>query len=280
MLKVRILAAICLVSGSIFGSANAEPATKSVDLKDASAAAEDWKFVVTTTDRTLPADPDTDWDEDKTESCYAMWKGGTPDPEITCTFSTAATAIPEWEGAPATVGFQRHFGRAEVVYAASGAPFFLVATYSEPSVNGSRARSTILFAYDRSSASFHAAFAAVVGTNNNQEIRFVQNGPLTGDVIVIQPGVFRHGSRPYGYDVSVFRPSDCCSYSQVLRYRSMTSYGDGNKLAVIDAEMAEILRQLGHWKAGMPLPQPERRPDGCDTLKLVRGVEWCASATP
>jgi hypothetical protein len=61
-------------------------------------------------------------------------------------------------------------------------------------------------------------------------------------------------------------------YRQVLRYRSATQYGDGNPLAVIDSEMPNILRRLGMWRAGQPLPAPR----GCKRPHLIKDALWCS----
>jgi hypothetical protein len=97
---------------------------------------------------------------------------------------------------------------------------------------------------------------------------------LAGDIIVEEPADFEHGPRPYAYAIGVYGLKDGRSYSEILRYRSITSYGDGNRLSVIDAEMPEILRQLNLWKRGQSLPIPERLPQRC-TVTLKKGVEWC-----
>lgn len=58
----------------------------------------------------------------------------------------------------------------------------------------------------------------------------------------------------------------------MLRYRSVTRYGDGNALAVIDSDMPALQRRLGLWRPGQPLPVPDR----CPAPRLVRGELWCA----
>jgi hypothetical protein len=65
---------------------------------------------------------------------------------------------------------------------------------------------------------------------------------------------------------------DGSAYRQILRFRSATHYGDGNPLAVIDAEMPNIEKRLGLWHAGQPLPLPAK---GCAKPHLVKSVLWC-----
>jgi hypothetical protein len=131
--------------------------------------------------------------------------------------------------------------------------------------------STFLFAYDRKAERFRAVFFNMMGRNNNQEARFVENGPLRGSVIVAYPT----NDAPFGYFVEVYQRVSDSEYSRVLRYRGNTGYGDGNPLAVIDSEMPETLRRLGLWKTGDELPIPPSLPGGCTRLVMRKGVEWC-----
>jgi hypothetical protein len=48
-------------------------------------------------------------------------------------------------------------------------------------------------------------------------------------------------------------------------------------MAVIDSEMPEILRHLGLWHPGDPLPVPSHLPEGCKHLVLRHQEEWCKS---
>lgn len=80
----------------------------------------------------------------------------------------------------------------------------------------------------------------LTGRNNNQETRFVERGPLQGNVIVDYPTQ----DAPYTYWIEVYNAGESSQYVQILRYRGRTGYGDGNPLAVADSEMPEILRRL------------------------------------
>jgi hypothetical protein len=137
--------------------------------------------------------------------------------------------------------------------------------------NGNCGVSTFLLAYDRNTEEFRVVFFNMMGRNNNQEARFVENGSLLGSVIVAYPAT----DAPYGYFVEVYKRISDSEYSQVLRYRGNTGYGDGNPLAVIDSEMPETLRRLGLWKTGDALPVPPTMPRGCTRLVTRKGVEWC-----
>ncbi|MGA9070874.1 MAG: hypothetical protein WB424_11500 [Terracidiphilus sp.] len=130
---------------------------------------------------------------------------------------------------------------------------------------------TALYTYDKNNDRFIRVFLNLTGRNNNQETRFVESGPLQGDVIVNYPTE----NAPYTYWIEVYRAGDSGQYSQILRYRSLTGYSDGNPLAVADSEMPEILQRLGLWKPGDPLPVPAHMPQGCRHLFMRLGEEWC-----
>src|SRR3982750_1815685 len=102
-----------------------------------------------------------------------------------------------------------------------------------------------------------------------QEIRLVKAGPLAGAVISNNPA----DNAPFGYWINVYRASAGGDYRQILHYRSATRYNDGNPLAVIDSEMPNILRQLGLWRAGPPLPPPPRPGPRAPPLKSEL---WCS----
>jgi len=138
-------------------------------------------------------------------------------------------------------------------------------------VNGNCLVSTFLFAYDRKADKFRVVFFNMTGRNNNEETRFVENGPMLGSIVVAYPT----NNAPFTYFVEVYKRMSDSDYSRVLKYRGKTGYGDGNPLAVIDSEMPETLRRLGLWKTGDPLPVPPRMPRGCTRLVMRKGVEWC-----
>jgi hypothetical protein len=160
-----------------------------------------------------------------------------------------------------------------VVYANQNksSPLLFVKVCGAAGGNGNCGIAAALYSYDKGTDRFVRVFLNLTGRNNNQDTRFVESGPLQGDVIVNNPTE----NAPYAYWIEVFRAGDSGQYERVLRYRSLTRYSDGNALAVADSDMPEILRRLGLWKAGDPLPVPPRRPAGCRDLFLRRGEEWC-----
>lgn len=150
----------------------------------------------------------------------------------------------------------------------SAAPLLLLQTASMHSGDGDQVVYTQLLAYQRAADRFAPIYQHATGRNNNQEVRFVAAGPLTGDVIAVDPTQ----DAPYGFWVVVSQLTPAYAYKQVLRYRSATHYGDGNPLAVIDSEMPNLEAHLGLWKPGAPLPAPAK----CAHPHLVRQELWCS----
>lgn len=135
--------------------------------------------------------------------------------------------------------------------------------------NGSQSRNARVIAYRPDKHRFEVIFDEALGTNNNQEARYIASGPLRGSMITVHP---MDGS-PFGYWVTVHRLEPGYRYRRVLRYPSATHYGDGNRLAVIDSEMPNIQQRLGLWKRGQPLPLPRGR---CPKPRLVKMELWCS----
>jgi hypothetical protein len=151
---------------------------------------------------------------------------------------------------------------------AGAPPLLMLVTASLHAGDGGQLVATQLFSYDRAGDRFERVFARSVGTNNNEEVRFVTSGPLAGDIVSAEPTQ----NAPYGYWIEVDALTPTVGYKQVLRYRSATHYGDGNRLAVIDSELPNTLQRLGKWKPGEPLPLPA---GACPKPHLVQGELWC-----
>ena len=174
------------------------------------------------------------------------------------------------------IAWEPHYLRvAKVVYprGQKAAPLLLIVTGSLNSGDGDQVVATELVRYDPARDAFERVFAQSTGHNNNQEIRFVTNGPLMGSVITAEP----QEHLPYGYWIVVSKATPTGIYRPVLRYRSATLYNDGNPLAVIDSEMPNIEERLGLWKPGAPLPAPRLTSDGKPCLKptLKHSELWC-----
>jgi len=163
-----------------------------------------------------------------------------------------------------------HFLRKfEIVHPRSEAnPLLLIRTTNLSSGDGSTGVLTQILSYDRKNDKFRRIYRQVVGSNGNEEVRYITSGPLKGDVITAEPTA----NAPYGYWVTVQKLTSDIEYRQILKYRSATHYGDGNSLAVIDSEMPNIERRLELWRPGRPLPLPA---SGCPHAKLVHSELWC-----
>jgi hypothetical protein len=184
---------------------------------------------------------------------------------------------------PPTTGEWRWFNtpfyvfNSKVVYVGAGAgdgvPALLLQLCGARSGDGNCEQATALYEYDRRGNSFHRVFLNLLeGSNENQAARFVESGPLRGDIIVDYPTF--NGSH---YWIEVYRPGPSERYVRVLRYRSHTGYGDGNGLAVADSEMPEILRRLGLWRPGGALPPPLFFSGAeCPHRVMRKGEEWCS----
>jgi hypothetical protein len=166
-----------------------------------------------------------------------------------------------------------HLLASRVVHASrnKSSPLLLVQVCGAESFDGDCGIATALYRYDRPAHRFIRVFLNVTGRNNNQATRFVERGPLQGDMIVDYPTE----RAPYTYWVEVYWTGEAGRYVRILRYRGRTGYGDGNPLAVADSEMPEILRHLGLWQPGDALPVPAHLPQGCGDLFMRRGEEWC-----
>lgn len=157
---------------------------------------------------------------------------------------------------------------ARIVHDAAGRPLLLVRTASVHSGDGDQLILTQALAYRRSADQFVRVYSDTTGRNRNEEVRFIETGALKGDIISAEPTE----NAPFGFWIVVNRPDSADVYRQVLRYRSATRYGDGNPLAVIDSEMANIEQRLGVWRTGSPLPLPA---GACPTPHLVKMELWC-----
>lgn len=166
-----------------------------------------------------------------------------------------------------------HLFAGTVVYANQNksSPLLFLKVSGAVSGDGDCEIATALYMYDKGTDHFIRVFQNLTGRNNNQTTRFVESGPLQGDVIVDNPTE----NAPYTYWIEVYRAGDSGQYGPILRYRGLTGYSDGNPLAVADSEMPEILRRLGLWQPGDPLPVPAHLPQGCSHLFMRHGEEWC-----
>jgi len=160
----------------------------------------------------------------------------------------------------------------KIVYTGSGnaRPLLWLKTCSTASGDGDCGVRVTLFEYDLKQDHFTSVFFYDAGgKNNNNNARYIEDGPLRGDVIVDHPTE----KAPFTYVIEVYGRGKSGPYSQILKYRGHTGYGDGNELPVAYSEMPEILRRLGLWHPGDPLPIPPNT--ACEQPTLRHGEEWC-----
>jgi hypothetical protein len=244
------------------GGATAASAPISLDLAKAFATRSPWRFTAT-------QGPETDdpvglaGDKAPGAITVCLRKGaGSCDPSLKATLSP--TASDDVFAAP------RYLDAARIVHprGPAGFPVLLVRLASLHSGDGDQIVLTQLLTYDPRADGFRRVYEHSTGRNNNQDVRLVEGGPLAGDVIDVEPT----SNAPYAFWVTVSNYTPAGGYKQALRYRSATTYGDGNPLSVIDSEMPNIERHLGVWRSGMPLPTPA---GDCPTPHLVRAELWC-----
>ena len=225
-----------------------------------------WRLVVT------EGPPTKDYGDNDAPGALTLCLHKTPEgpcvsSPVTPPLRPALSGDPMWE--------PHYLLAAEVVYpqGANSARVLLIVTGSLNSGDGDQIVETQLVAYDASQDAFRRVYAESTGHNNNQEIRFVKEGPLRGSMITAKP----QDRPPYAFQIVVNQPAPSGSYRQVLRYQSATIYNDGNPLPVIDSEMPNIERRLGLWKPGQPIPTPT--PGGsskpCSKPTLRHTELWC-----
>lgn len=95
-----------------------------------------------------------------------------------------------------------HLLASSIVYAGRNRsrPFLLVKVCTAESFNDNCGIATALYRYDRQANRFARVFHNITGRNNNQDTRFVESGPIQGDVIVDYPTVHA----PYTYWIEVY----------------------------------------------------------------------------
>jgi hypothetical protein len=253
----QLVAWACLVAG---GSAAYAAPLASLDLTGPFATRSAWHLTVSQG----PDVSDPVGEEDKVPGpvtlCLSKDGGHSCDP-------ATATALVV-DGKPDLYSEPHELRAVRIVHPRASRPLLLVQVGSLRSGDGDRRIGTQLFAYDRRADAFHPVYAHSTSHNNNQEVRYIDAGPLTGAIVAAEPTT----DAPFGFWITIDRSDATGTYAQALRYRSATRYGDGNTLAVIDSEMPSIARRLGLWHAGQPLPLPA---SPCPRPHLVRAELWC-----
>jgi hypothetical protein len=150
-------------------------------------------------------------------------------------------------------------------------PLLVVTASADVSAPASSWVYTMIWAYHPKSNTFDEIFHYRSFGICNEQTCIKTTAPLAGH-IVIATGPTK---APYHYRITVYRLSKPDRYVEVLKFTGKTGSGDGNQIPVIDSEMPRILSRLHLWKPGDALPVPARMSQGCKTLELRDGTEWC-----
>ncbi|MGH9561702.1 MAG: hypothetical protein ACRD3S_09635, partial [Terracidiphilus sp.] len=117
-------------------------------------------------------------------------------------------------------GLPYHLFASRVVYAGQNQSnaLLLVKLCGQQGFDGDCGIVTTLYKYDLQADRFIRVFVNVTGRNNNQDTRFVEGGPLLGDIIVDYPTE----RAPYTYWIEVYREGKSGQYVQILRSSGRT----------------------------------------------------------
>lgn len=231
-----------------------------IDLTQPFGTVSQWTFIAAQEE--APPDADTE-DQGPLHVCFV--KGSTPDCSENPYHSDGSKDV--------TVEAPYRLRAGSVVYGGRNQsdPLLFLQLCGVQGGNGNCGIVTELYRYEKGTDHFVRVFKNFTGRNNNEATRFVEQGPLQGNVIVDYPT----GNAPFTYWIEVYRANESGTYVRILRYRGSTHYGDGNLLAVADSEMPSLLGHLGLWKSGDALPVPPHMPKGCSRLYMQRDEEWC-----
>jgi hypothetical protein len=227
-----------------------------IDLSDAFSTISPWRFYASQE----PSAPLGDYPDEpgEIELCLRKVSSNACDPQLKGRFDTKYDLYAR----------PRYLNKAQIVQGVSDQTYLWIKTSSLGSADGDQYVLAQALMYRRGSDEFVRVYAHQTGSNNNQDIRFIETSVLKGYVISVEPT----SNAPFSYWVSVNAPAADGMYKEILRYRSATTYNDGNPLSVVDSEMVNIQKRLGLWRPGMPLPLPEQ---GCAKPRLVRMALWC-----
>jgi hypothetical protein len=261
-LTLSLILGAPLIAGASVAQPQTEKQIAAIDLSKAFATRSPWRFVATQAPDTVdPVMSEMGKIPGAIRLCISRDQGRSCSPDLRQPL--------RFEPGEDSFADARYMRNARIVHpqGPAGRPLLLIGFESQMSINGDARIGLDLLAYDRARDRFSSIFSKISGRNNNQEARYVAEGPLRGAVIVAEPT----GNAPFNFWITVHRLTPGFTYRQVLRYRSATHYGDGNPLAVIDSDMPNIQQRLGLWRPGKPLPLPR----GCTKPRLVKMELWC-----
>ena len=257
------LVAVALAAGSMAAAAGDPPTDVSIDLSQSFGTRSPWRFTASPG----PAIKDP----------FGLGDDQVPGVLTLCLRTPSTPCDPQLRSQfrrPSSDDFfsePHYLNQAQVVHpnGEAGRPILLVQTASLHAGDGDQVVLEQALAYDKGPDHFRRVYQHVTGANNNQEVRYIDAGPLRGDIIAVDPTE----TAPFGFWVSVNALAANYTYKEVLRYRSATHYADGNPLAVIDSEMPTIQLRLGVWKPGLPLPLPA---SPCPKPHMIQKELWCS----
>lgn len=137
-----------------------------------------------------------------------------------------------------------YFDGARVVRSPAG-PLLWVETHSLYSADGDHLILAQALAYRPAEDRFVRVYDFVIGSNNNQDIRYIETGRLKGRIVSVEPT----NDAPFGYWVTVSAAGKDGVYRQVLKFRSATHYGDGNRLG---SSIPRCRTSSAAWVSGGP----------------------------
>ncbi|MGD0697883.1 MAG: hypothetical protein ABSB82_23960 [Terriglobia bacterium] len=259
---------ICVVALALptFLAAQSTTSTviSNIDLSRPFSTGEPWRFIANQGPPVAGDDTASGAEEDgRIQLCLQSTPSAPCDPQLLTALS-AASSGGDYFAQP------HYLNVVKIVYprGSTDRPLLFVQAASQHAGNGSQLVLTQALTYENSQNRFVRVYQYTIGTNNNDEVRYIETGRLRGAIISVDPTE----NAPYGYWVTVNVLTPQYTYKTALRYRSATHYGDGNPLAVIDSEMPNIQQRLGYWKSGMALPLPS---GACPRPRLIHMELWC-----
>jgi len=264
MFRWKICVVVLALPTILAAQATTSSVISNIDLSKPFSTVEPWRFIANQGPPVAAADTASGGEEPGSiQLCLQATPSAPCDPQL-------LNALRDGSGADDFFTQPHYLNEAKIVYPRGSIdpPLLFVQTASLHAGNGSQLVLTQALSYEKSQKQFVRVYQYPTGTNNNQEVRFIDTGSLRGDIISVDPTE----NAPYGFWVTVNVLTPQYTYEKTLRYRSATHYGDNNPLAVIDSEMPNIEQHLGYWKPGMPLPLPA---GACPRPHLIRMELWC-----
>jgi hypothetical protein len=259
-LRSFVLVLCCLPATAFAQDADGNKALANIDLTEPFHTKTKWSFVIT-------QEPDS-------TNTYTFRMGDTPPRDYTITeLGPLQFCFVQNDERNCTEPGFNTLDSADVIKPSQTAksPFLVVTAHSEVGGPASSVLSTVIWAYHPRSNTFDQIFQYQSFGDHNEETRIITTGPLAGHIVMSTAPT----KAPYHYSITVYRLSKPDRYVEILKFTGKTAEGDGNEIPVIDSEMPRILSRLHLWKPGDALPVPARMAQGCKSLEMRKGTEWC-----